>query len=49
MFVETLQRKDVPEPKLDECIGALARETSRLTEHIERLLDWGRMEAGKRV
>lgn len=49
LFVETLQRNDVPQPKVDECVAALARETRRLTEHIERLLDWGRMEAGKRV
>ncbi len=49
IFVETLQRSDVPERQIDECVDALARETTRLTENIERLLDWGRMEAGKRV
>jgi two-component system phosphate regulon sensor histidine kinase PhoR len=27
----------------------LNRETARLTERIERLLDWGRMESGKRI
>jgi two-component system phosphate regulon sensor histidine kinase PhoR len=27
----------------------LNRETARLTSRIERLLDWGRMEAGKRI
>lgn len=49
MFVETLRRKDLSPEQLDACVDALARETARLTERIERLLDWGRMEAGKRV
>jgi two-component system phosphate regulon sensor histidine kinase PhoR len=50
MFVETLQMKQVTNPEeVDACLEVLARETSRLTERIERLLDWGRMEAGKRV
>jgi two-component system phosphate regulon sensor histidine kinase PhoR len=50
MFVETLQMKRVSSPaEVDACLDVLNRETARLTERIERLLDWGRMEAGKRV
>ena len=50
MFVETLRMKRVTEPtQVDSCIELLGRETERLTERIERLLDWGRMEAGRWV
>ncbi len=50
MFVETLQLKRVSSPaEVDACFDVLSRETARLTSRIERLLDWGRMEAGKRV
>jgi two-component system phosphate regulon sensor histidine kinase PhoR len=50
MFVETLQMKRVSSPQeVDACLDVLNRETARLTERIERLLDWGRMESGKRV
>ena len=31
------------------CLEVLQKETIRLSERIERLLDWGRMEAGRRV
>jgi two-component system, OmpR family, phosphate regulon sensor histidine kinase PhoR len=50
MFVETLQMKRVSSPEeVDACFDVLNRETARLSRRIERLLDWGRMEAGKRV
>lgn len=50
MFVETLQLKRVSSPaEVDACFDVLNRETARLSSRIERLLDWGRMEAGKRV
>jgi two-component system, OmpR family, phosphate regulon sensor histidine kinase PhoR len=50
MFVETLQMKRVSSPEeVDACFDVLNRETARLTRRIERLLDWGRMEAGKRI
>lgn len=50
MFVETLQMKRVSSPdEVDACLSVLNRETARLTQRIERLLDWGRMESGKRV
>jgi two-component system phosphate regulon sensor histidine kinase PhoR len=34
---------------MDQCLTALGRETQRLTHRIERLLDWGRMEAGRKL
>jgi len=50
MFVEMLQTKRVTNPEqMDQCLDVLGQETERLSERIERLLDWGRMEAGKRV
>ena len=48
MFVETLRYEHEP-AKVDTCLDVLQRETERLNTRIERLLDWGRMEAGKRV
>lgn len=48
LFAETLalHRGD---PAADEkCIQGLARESTRLQELIDRLLDWGRMESGGR-
>ena len=50
MFVETLQEGRFTDPeKVDECLDVLSRETDRLTAMVERLLEWARMEAGKRV
>lgn len=50
MFVEMLQMKRVSNPEeLEACFTVLSRETERLSERIDRLLDWGRMEAGRRV
>ena len=48
MFVETLRYEHEPE-RVATCLDVLQRETERLSGRIERLLDWGRMEAGKRV
>jgi len=50
MFVETLRldrARDRAEREL--CLEVLDQETARLSTRIERLLDWGRMEAGRRV
>ncbi len=48
LFTETLAlRRDDPEAQ-EKCITALARESTRLQELIDRLLDWGRMESGRR-
>jgi two-component system phosphate regulon sensor histidine kinase PhoR len=48
MFVETL-RYEHEQQKVDTCLDILQTETERLSQRIERLLDWGRMEAGRRV
>ncbi len=50
MFVDTLQSNSMDDP--DEaamCLGIISTETSRLTSMIERLLNWGRMESGRRI
>lgn len=50
LFVDTLKLRRAQNPELmDECLTLLARETERLTERIDQLLEWGRMEAGRRV
>ncbi|MGD8860315.1 MAG: ATP-binding protein [Myxococcales bacterium] len=47
MFVETL-RYEHDREKVETCLDVLQAETDRLSDRIERLLDWGRMEAGRR-
>jgi two-component system phosphate regulon sensor histidine kinase PhoR len=49
LFVETMDRARGDQTVQDQCLEALGRETERLTQIIERLLDWGRMEAGRRL
>ncbi|MDP9002874.1 MAG: ATP-binding protein [Myxococcota bacterium] len=46
LFVETMGRARGDRVTEDRCLEALGNETQRLTLLIERLLDWGRMEAG---
>lgn len=49
LFAETLERsKDDPATQ-EECTRMLAIETEKLSGRIERLLDWGRMEAGRKL
>ncbi len=48
LFVETMQRARGDAATTDQCLDALGKETERLTHRIERLLDWGRMEAGRK-
>jgi two-component system phosphate regulon sensor histidine kinase PhoR len=50
MFVETLQmgRLDGDEPRRAEALSIIAEETARLSTLINRLLDWARMESGRR-
>src|SRR5215208_2971693 len=49
MFVETLQMGRLPDPaRQQEALGILADETARLSGLINRLLDWARMESGRR-
>ncbi|HLK35768.1 MAG TPA: ATP-binding protein [Polyangiaceae bacterium] len=49
LFAETMRRAREDGPTVDRCLDALERETERLTQVIERLLDWGRMEAGRKL
>ncbi len=50
MFAEMLKESDTRDPQETRmCLEVLERETARLSERIERLLDWGRMEAGRRT
>ena len=48
LFVETMERSKGDPLTQDKCFAALGLETERLTQVIERLLDWGRMEAGRK-
>src|SRR6516162_2092532 len=49
MFTETLALRRGDSAAQDRCIEALNKESTRLQGLIDRLLDWGRMEAGRRV
>jgi two-component system phosphate regulon sensor histidine kinase PhoR len=49
MFVETLQMGRLPdEARQAEALEIIAEETARLSTLINRLLDWARMESGRR-
>jgi two-component system phosphate regulon sensor histidine kinase PhoR len=49
MFVETLQLGRIQDPaRQAEALEIIAEETARLSGLINRLLDWARMESGKR-
>ncbi|WP_434046881.1 MULTISPECIES: sensor histidine kinase [Sorangium] len=49
MFTETLKLRRGDTVSEDRCIDALTKESARLQHLIDRLLDWGRMESGRRV
>jgi two-component system phosphate regulon sensor histidine kinase PhoR len=49
MFTETLALRRGDKQAEDRCIDALNKESSRLQKLIDRLLDWGKMESGRRV
>jgi len=49
MFTETLVLRRGDKESEDRCIRALDKESARLQQLIDRLLDWGRMESGRRV
>jgi two-component system phosphate regulon sensor histidine kinase PhoR len=49
LFAETMERTRNDQATLDKCLDGLGRETDRLVTVIERLLDWGRMEAGRKL
>jgi two-component system, OmpR family, phosphate regulon sensor histidine kinase PhoR len=48
LFTETLALRRGDVAAEDKCIEALNRESGHLQELIDRLLDWGRMESGRR-
>lgn len=48
LFAETLALRRGDRAAQDKCVEGLARESTRLQELIDRLLDWGRMESGGR-
>ena len=48
LFAETLALRRGDPMAESKCIEGLARESTRLQELIDRLLDWGRMESGGR-
>ena len=49
LFAETIESKKQDEATVSKCLTLLVTETERLTRRIERLLDWGRMEAGRKL
>jgi len=49
LFAETLERAKGDEGTQEKCIRQLRNETERLSRLIERLLDFGRMQAGRKV
>ncbi len=49
MFTETLTLRRGDKLAEDRCIEALNKESARLQQLIDRLLNWGRMESGRRV
>jgi two-component system phosphate regulon sensor histidine kinase PhoR len=48
LFAETLALRRGDLAAQEKCIEGLSRESTRLQELIDRLLDWGRMESGGR-
>ena len=48
LFAETLALRRGDPSAQEKCIEGLSRESTRLQELIDRLLDWGRMESGGR-
>jgi two-component system phosphate regulon sensor histidine kinase PhoR len=50
MFIETLSMGRVRDgAQTQEVLGMLAKETERLSEMIEHVLDWARIESGRKV
>ena len=49
LFAETLQRPEADDVTREKCATLLVAESERLSKMIERLLDWGRMEAGRKI
>ena len=49
LFSETLERSSEDPKTQQECVRMLVQETEKLSRRIGRLLDWGRMEAGRKL
>ncbi len=49
LFAETLERSSGDPAMQAKCVAQLKHETERLTRLIERLLDFGRMQAGGKI
>jgi two-component system, OmpR family, phosphate regulon sensor histidine kinase PhoR len=49
LFAETLERSRDDAATTEKCLRQIASESDRLSRLIERLLDWGRMEAGRKL
>jgi two-component system phosphate regulon sensor histidine kinase PhoR len=49
LFAETIERPDTDEATRSKCIHLMIAESERLSRLIERLLDWGRMESGRKI
>ncbi len=49
LFAETIERAGADETTRLKCTSLLVAESERLSKLIERLLDWGRMEAGRKI
>jgi two-component system phosphate regulon sensor histidine kinase PhoR len=49
LFAETIQRAEADEETRIKCMTLLVTESERLSKLIERLLDWGRMESGRKI
>ena len=49
LFAETIDRAGDDEATRNKCTALLVTESERLSKLIERLLDWGRMEAGRKI
>jgi len=49
MFSEMASDEALPERERAVCLDGIQREALRLRDRIERLLEWGRMEAGQRA
>ncbi len=49
LFAETIDRPETDEATRRKCTALMVTESERLSNLIERLLDWGRMEAGRKI
>ena len=49
LFAETIERSGADEATRNKCTALLVAESERLSSLSERLLDWGRMEAGRKI